>query len=252
MCAYIGVVLIPLNSLKHFRKFQISGILHIGAHKGEENPTYKKFTSKRITWIEAQTDLISHLEKIVAPNDEVIKAVVGEHDGQFVNLKVTNNSQSSSILDLGTHEKDYPEVKVIRMEEVRISRIDVLFLEKELPNFVNIDIQGAELQALKSFGSRLNEVDVIYLEVNNKEVYDGCAQVTEVDSYLAGYEFKRATTYWIIKKGWGDAIYVNERIAKNFLIYRLKLLPGKIVGYLNQYTGLMKSKIQASCPTAKI
>ncbi len=34
-------------------------------------------------------------------------------------------------------------------------------------NFLNLDIQGAELKALKSMGDYLNNVDYIYTEVNS-------------------------------------------------------------------------------------
>lgn len=240
---YIGVVLIPMDSLHHFKKFEINGILHIGAHEAEENSIYKAFTPESITWIEAQRDLALRLEKTVLKTDFVINAAIGEQEGEIVELKITNNSQSSSILSLGTHETDYPEIKVIKTEKVRISRIDRLYSDRKIPNFVNIDIQGAELQALKGFGDRLNDVDVIYIEVNSRPVYKGCAVVKDVDDYLQSYGFRRATTYWIIQKGWGDAVYIHERVSHNFFAYRLKLFPRKITGYSNQAFELIKSKI---------
>jgi hypothetical protein len=74
---------------------------------------------------------------------------------------------------------------------------------------VNIDVQGAELQAIKGMGNLVRAVDAIYCEVNKEELYEGCAVVNEIDEYLKNYHFQRVATRWIIGKGWGDALYLN-------------------------------------------
>ena len=51
-------------------------------------------------------------------------------------------------------------------------------------NFLNFDIQGAELKALKGMEEYLNKVDYLYTEVNSNYVYVGCALITELDEYL--------------------------------------------------------------------
>ena len=63
-------------------------------------------------------------------------------------------------------------------------------------NFLNLDIQGAELKALKSMGDYLNNVDYIYTEVNSDYVYEDCALITELDDYLSQFNLKRVETKW--------------------------------------------------------
>jgi hypothetical protein len=75
-------------------------------------------------------------------------------------------------------------------------------------NFLNLDIQGAELMALKGGTKAIEHAKVIYLEVNTEEVYKGCALITELDNFLDTYKFKRVITE-MTEYGWGDAVYIK-------------------------------------------
>ena len=78
---------------------------------------------------------------------------------------------------------------------------------------MNIDIQGAELLALKGMGDLIKYFDYVYLEVNSDYVYKKCALVHEIDDYLSKYNYVRVETSWTDAK-WGDALYI--RIKNNF------------------------------------
>ena len=71
-------------------------------------------------------------------------------------------------------------------------------------NFLNLDIQGAELLALKGFGDLLVGIDYIYTEVNETDIYKDCALIGEIDQYLS--DFERVETAMTEFK-WGDALY---------------------------------------------
>ena len=88
-------------------------------------------------------------------------------------------------------------------------------------NFLNLDIQGAELKALKGMEEYLSKVDYIYTEVNSEYVYEKCAIVNEIDSYLMAFGFIRTETAWYSEDGgrsshgWGDAFYIRtEKLHK--------------------------------------
>ena len=72
-------------------------------------------------------------------------------------------------------------------------RIDTMYEQDNIPknfaNFLNIDIQGAELLALKGMGDIINYFDYAYLEVNRNYVYKNCALIDEIDKYLSKYFF---------------------------------------------------------------
>ena len=76
-------------------------------------------------------------------------------------------------------------------------------------DFWNFDIQGAELMALKGASKYLPNAKVLYLEVNEKELYKGCVLIGEIDTFLSQYNFKRVITN-ITVHGWGDAVYIKS------------------------------------------
>jgi hypothetical protein len=76
-------------------------------------------------------------------------------------------------------------------------------------DFWNFDIQGAELLALKGAIGALPYAKVLYMEVNTEEVYKGCAQIEELDTFLGDHGFTRVMTD-ITEAGWGDAIYIRK------------------------------------------
>ena len=75
---------------------------------------------------------------------------------------------------------------------------------------MNLDIQGAELKALKGMEEYLNSVDYIYSEVNSDYVYKNCALVKEIDEYLLKFGLHRVETKWYGDCKWGDAFYIRK------------------------------------------
>ena len=73
-------------------------------------------------------------------------------------------------------------------------------------NFLNLDIQGAELLALKGFLKGLEKIEYVYTEVNSGEVYKDCAKIEELDFFLKEYNFERVETN-MTQYEWGDAFY---------------------------------------------
>ena len=78
-------------------------------------------------------------------------------------------------------------------------------------NFLNFDIQGAELKALKGMEEYLSKVDYLYTEVNNDYVYKDCALIDELDNYLSQFDLIRVEIRWTSCK-WGDAFYIRKNL----------------------------------------
>ena len=198
-------------------------VLHVGAHEAEESPLYESLDWSPVIWVEAQPNLAEGLRKNLDPrSNRVIEAAIWDVSGKKMSLHVTSNSQSTSLLNLGTHSKTYPNISVVGEIEVETKRLDELIDMQEMPDFINLDIQGVELRALESLGNLLKRLNYIYLEVNWREVYKDCAKVWEVDRYLSTFGFHRATTRWFIRPGWGDALYLNNKVKKRSINQRYK------------------------------
>lgn len=77
-------------------------------------------------------------------------------------------------------------------------------------NFINIDIQGAELLAFTGASEILKNIQGIYTKVNFKELYKNCALVHELDHYLLKFGFVRILTNNDMHSSWGDALYIKK------------------------------------------
>ena len=200
-------------------------ILHVGAHLGEESLLYDEVNWSPVIWIEAQPSLIEALHsKLDLKTNRIIEAAIWDVGGQSKSLHIASNSQSTSLLDFGTHAKSYPEITSIGSFMVQTKRLDEIIKSTEMPDFINLDIQGVELRALQSLGELIAEVDYIYMEVNWREVYKNCSRVWEVDKYLEQFGFYRATTRWYLRPGWGDALYLKNTVKSRSLKQKIKNL----------------------------
>lgn len=206
-------MLIPFEVL--FRKYNIrpDGVLHIGANSGQEADEYDKFRIPKVVWIEALPDVFKKLVRHVAgrPGHLPLQACISDVDGDWIKFKVASNQgQSSSMLEFGTHSIEHPTVKFIGEIPMQTTRVDTLLRKHgiKLSNgwFLNIDLQGAELLALRGMGTLLDCFTDLYLEVNEQELYKGCPLVHELDSFLGNRGFRGMETK-MTGSHWGDRYY---------------------------------------------
>ena len=202
-------MLIPLHDLVKKYNIQFKGILHVGAHECEEIKDYEiHLPRNQILWIEALPGKVE-FSKNKYPNVVIENAVVSDII-ETVRFNVSNNGQSSSILDFGLHSTFHPQVHYVTCFEVKTKLLKNILPNYNINyNFLNLDIQGAELKALKGMEEYLNNVDYIYTEVNSDYVYKGCALIGELDDYLLHFGLHRVETKWTDCK-WGDAFYIRK------------------------------------------
>jgi len=237
-------MLIPIIELVEHYNIKPKNILHVGAHLAEESQNYDKYFNVPVIWIEAQPLLCLELKKrLNLRTNTVVEACVLDKDNEILSFNISSNSQSSSLLNFGTHSKNYPGVLVNEKITVKTQRLDTILKGKEIPDFINLDIQGVELKALKSLGTLIDQVQVIYTEVNKKKVYEKCDLIEDVDRYLMKNGFQRIATRWELDAGWGDALYVNKNI-KNRRFSQLVRCKFKLfIFYLPQIKNIIKLKI---------
>lgn len=204
---------IALEQLVEKYKIQLQGVLHIGAHGCEEIHKYESYLPRnKILWVEAIPEKVEQ-NKNNYPNVLIEQAVVSDVI-EPVTFHVSNNGESSSMLELGTHMKHHPHIHYTHSFETQTQRLDDLIrspkYENLLFNFVNLDIQGAELKALKGMEEYLvqGKVEYIYTEVNREHIYQDCCLVEELDEFLGRFGFQRVETFWT-DWNWGDAFYVK-------------------------------------------
>ena len=205
-------MLIDLNTLITKYNLAITGILHVGAHECEELPKYEQLVSRdKILWVEALPIKVALCQSRYS-GIQIEQAAVSDTEEDIM-FNVANNGQSSSILDMKLHRIFHPDIIYITQIPMRTTRLDTIlpkYIEHIKINFINLDIQGAELCALKGMSEYLSSIDYIYTEVNSDYVYSNCALIGEMDEFLSQYGFKRVETEWFENCRWGDAFYIRE------------------------------------------
>jgi FkbM family methyltransferase len=153
---------------------------------------------------------------------ERLKTNIGEHAilhnialgnqvGEIeMNIETANEGQSSSILNPKIHLQQYPGITFNTKINVKIDKLDNYIDSNENYNFINMDVQGYELEVLKGGSEYLNHIDYIMTEVNRDEVYENCAKVEELDKFLSDKNFERVETTWD-GGTWGDAFYIKKK-----------------------------------------
>tara|TARA_Y200000002_G_scaffold182699_1_gene150761 strand:+ start:27899 stop:28528 length:630 start_codon:yes stop_codon:yes gene_type:complete len=209
-------MIITIDKLKSAFNLNIKGIFHVGAHDCEEMEDYNKVgvPIENTYWVDAMPLKIITNKQKYGDKLNIYQGLVYDEDDVTVPFHITNNGQSSSILEFGSHEKNHPQVFVVKKETMKTIRLDTLIENNTIPihtlNFVNLDIQGVELRALKSMEKYLQHIDYIYTEVNTEDVYKGCDQMVDIDNYLRPFGFNRVATQIIGHCGWGDAFYIKS------------------------------------------
>ena len=188
-------MLISVRQLGRYWAVRPKGVLHLRAHEAEELADYQAAKWAPVVWVEGlpvKAVLRSFGEAFPRnrKNQSAISAVAWDADGESLTMWRTNNGQSSSALPLGTHLVEHPGVWVIEELSVQSSRLDTLLQgTAHRFDFINLDIQGAELRALRGLGDRIRDLRWIYCEVNKKPLYVGAHLVGEIDAYLAQFGF---------------------------------------------------------------
>jgi FkbM family methyltransferase len=190
------------------------GVIHIGAHLAEERSVYIQNGLDNTIWIEANPKIFNNISFLNNINNSEIALnyLISDIDDKDYIFNVTNNGQSSSILELDKHKIHHPHIFVSEQMSIKSKRMDTIIKENFINikdfDFINLDIQGAELLALKSFGDLLSDFRFIYTEVNLTSIYKDCVLIKELDEYLSNFGFRRVETE-ITEFEWGDALYIK-------------------------------------------
>jgi FkbM family methyltransferase len=226
---------------------------------------YNKFPNSKIYAFECNPNTLDLCKKnIESYSDRItlIEGAVCDYDGNItfypINQQKTittwedGNPGASSIFKSNgkyTHEKyvqDEITTNCHRLDSVMnnygIPKVDIIWM----------DLQGAELLALKGLGNYLHNVKYIHTEVSYKEMYSGQVMFDELNKYILSNGF-------IIKnnlslRGWQeDVIYEKKNISqvslnnlfdivicigpndKDIIYKQIEYTKKNIIGYRNIY-----------------
>jgi FkbM family methyltransferase len=207
--------MISFDYLVDKHKLDIKGVLHLGASTGQERDAYDTYCKGKVMWVEAIPRVYLDLQQNIKPYPQQTahNACLSNVDGDEVVFNVSNNeSQSSSILELGVHALIHPEVHYIEQIAMKTQRVDTLLKDVDVStiNFLNVDLQGAEHLAIEGMGDLIKNIDYALLEVNMKETYKGCMLIEELDYFMLQRGFERVETGEWVAETWTDALYIRK------------------------------------------
>jgi FkbM family methyltransferase len=206
-------MLLNLLELVDKYKLNITGVIHIGAHYGEELEVYNKIPSiQSIVMFEPAPRNFEVLKsRINDPKVILVNKALGPFSCKMqMNVETNNNGQSNSVLDPKIHLQQYPHITFNEKIEIKVDPLDKYEPNKTL-NFINIDVQGFELEVFRGARNTLKKVDYIMTEVNRDEVYENCAKFDELSEFLSKYGFVCVEVDWA-GSTWGDAFFVKKHL----------------------------------------
>ena len=122
----------------------------------------------------------------------------------------------------------YPIEKYVQKEiKVKAIKLKSFFQENNIHkvDLLWMDIQGAELEALKGLEEKITNIKIMHIEVNFLEIYKKQPLFNQVKNYLDKKGFL-LLGFNTINEYFGDAIFLNKKLIKN----RLNLLKIKLFG----------------------
>jgi len=185
----------------------VSGVIHVGAHFGEEYLAYISAGIYNIHFFEASHKTFAKLKFQVGCSSCYNFALGAVESKSTMYVETRNQGQSNSLLKPLLHSKQYPQITFDETEVVTVRPLDSFKITG--CNFLNIDVQGFELEVLKGSERSLSGINYIYSEVNRAETYENCAQIGDMDGFLSGHGFKRVETIWA-GGIWGDALWIKQ------------------------------------------
>ena len=202
-------MLLNLNDLVVKYNMSINGIIHIGAHFGEEHTTYKKLNVDKVVYFEPVKKTFNKLKESVV-DAELYNYALG-CENKFIEMYVEEKDLfgCSSILKPSSN---YDKVSFSSNEIVEMRTLDSFNFSGY--NFLNIDVQGYELEVLKGSSETLKNVDYIICEINKetplkKMDYIGASNVNDVISFLNQFGFKLVEENWA-GVSWGDGLFIKK------------------------------------------
>lgn len=205
-------MLIKLHNIIKDYSLQIKGVIHVGAHHGQEYPDYIQAGIENMMFFEPVKSNYKKLLEVVKVSDKVrtYNIALGNYTGKAkMFIETDNTGQSCSLLEPGTHLKIYPNIHFNKKEEIDISKLDIIDFVQSDFNMIDIDVQGYELEVFKGAVKTLEHIDIVYTEINIGAVYKNCCVVGEIDTFLATFGFERVLTH-MAHKSWGDALYLKK------------------------------------------
>lgn len=175
---------------KELHGWDFGMIVDVGAHNGLWVRQMKElFPDARFLAIEANEDHAMDLCRTCGDSDSYEIALVGEEEGKEIPYYISESQYTTGNSIYPENTRHFENRVCVRKQ---ITRLDSLFRKHNIESidYLKLDIQGAELDALKSLGDYIDRVKFIQSEIMFLNYNEGAPSYTELLSYLHDKGFK--------------------------------------------------------------
>lgn len=202
---YLARKTFPENELpKIFNAREPLVIFDIGACEGEDSIRYARlFPNSRVYTFEPlpenQALVLANFEKFGVKNTELHSIALSDREGtstfhvssgkppeKWEGEQWNYGNKSSSLLKPELVNEKFGWIEFGRSISVQCNTIDGFLSKNNLKHidFIHMDVQGAELLVLKGAGSKISEINCIWLEVSDEELYKNQVLKNELEKFL--------------------------------------------------------------------
>lgn len=192
-------------------------IVEAGAHKGRDTAEFAAiFPDARVLAFEPHPELAKQARAAThgAENVEIVAAGLGPEAGSKpFHVSGGASSASSSFRTPNAYRTVQPRISFRKTIPARMERLDAALDARGLEkfDFLWLDVQGMELDVLKSVESRLPRASAVFVEVCRVELFDDCALLPETEAFLESCGFAMVLDQ-SVGRPYGDALFVNRAL----------------------------------------
>ena len=194
-------------------------VVDVGANRGQFALAARLFSKARVVSFEPLFNTFAICNSVFAHDEcvEVHQVAIGPQKGRVI-LHISNRDDSSSLLGIGENQVDvFPGTEEIGVEEVQSAPLDEFisfdgFCGRSL---LKIDVQGYELEVLRSAHDLLPCFTYIYCECSFVELYEGQPLCYEIIAYLSKMGFVLSGIYNVIYNAAGSAVQADMYFLRN-------------------------------------
>ena len=196
---------------------EFATVIDVGANKGQFAVfAANRWPHARLVCFEPLPGPRAKLERVAPGRAEIHDCALGSSAGEG-EMHLASRADSSSLLPLGARQKAIFGMKETGVLRVPVRRLDTcLSPPLRRPALLKIDVQGFELEVLKGASGLLHEIDAVYVEASEVELYKGQALADEVLQLLASSGFQLVGRF-------NAQIHQGQPIQADMLFRRLRL-----------------------------
>jgi len=205
-------------------KITLNGVIHVGAHRGEEIFEYENLGAKQVIWIEPNPDVFKEMEVFLSRAGASVESNAFEYaasnvDHEKVDFNIyygpdagylKGNKGCSSLLKANGRFLEWYQDTI----QVETITLDTLISENEFEydsfQLLNMDVQGAEMLVLQGAEKVLESVKYVTTEAtwSNPDYVDN-VMYDELKLFLEsrGFVEKQIINH---TENWGDVLFVKE------------------------------------------